>query len=779
MTSRFLRNSLSIKPRWPLWHCVLLVALPLCVHLPELLGPLLPGHLTSDPRSILSVATTTRRNWLEGGLLPGLPGWVDGCAGVIVQALGRLVARDWMHGILPTWNPYDGVGMPLAGEYQPAAFFMPFVLLLGLPGGLLLFKITLQVLAGLCMYAFLRALALDPRAVLVGALLWAFNGTFAWATDGPIQPLAFAPLALLGVEQLRGRPTGQGWGCLALGLGWLLLAGFPETAFLLGTLVFCWAVMRCVQQPYGTRLGFALRVLAGGCVALLLALPQLVVFFDYLSHAWIGPHAGVMDIPHPMPSWIMSLFPYMHGLAFYGPATLYAAWWGMGGYWGLTLPFLALMAIWGQRDRPARGLLVGYVLACVAKQANMPGVTALLDMVPGIGRTYFHRLCYPAEELAMIVLATFTLDDLCRLPVQGVEKPWWTRGRLSGLALVLLCLGCVCGVLWWWDAPVRTILDGYSHGLLSSMGYRVLSVLIGVVALLGCVLAFVVPGVGARGRMLLAGGSVVGESLVLFCIPLLSLRPALPVDTVLLTTLQREIGLNRFVSLGVLPPNYGAYYGLASINHNGVPMPAAWIARLQRDFGADLDPVTFDGITSTRQGHTFLANALAHPARLEQLGVALAVVPHGTVAEGWQALPVQDRPVLIYSSGANDLYRLAHPAPYFDGGPDCKVTSVGRDTARVLCARPATLIRRELMLPGWTASINGRQVVPGMQDGLFQRLSLPAGQVEVHFAFTPPGLCWGWFGFCAGLLLLAFGFRPHRADGRSALTLAGVYGPAG
>lgn len=111
--------------RWPFWHIVLLVLLPVLVHLPELIGPFLPGRTTSDPLSVLSVATTTRRDWLEGGLLPGLPGWIDGCAGVIVQALGHLVASDWRQGIVPWWNPYSGVGMPLAGEYQPAAFFSP------------------------------------------------------------------------------------------------------------------------------------------------------------------------------------------------------------------------------------------------------------------------------------------------------------------------------------------------------------------------------------------------------------------------------------------------------------------------------------------------------------------------------------------------------------------------------------------------------------------------------------------------------------------------------
>lgn len=72
------------------------------------------------------------------------------------------------------------------------------MLLLGLPGGLLFLKIALQILAGFCMYALLRKLGMDARVVLAGAVLWAFNGTFAWASDGPSQPLAFLPLALLG-----------------------------------------------------------------------------------------------------------------------------------------------------------------------------------------------------------------------------------------------------------------------------------------------------------------------------------------------------------------------------------------------------------------------------------------------------------------------------------------------------------------------------------------------------------------------------------------------------
>lgn len=142
-------------------------------------------------------------------------------------------------------------------------------------------KIALQIVAGLAMYAFLRALRLDGRVVLVGAVLYALNGTYAWASDGPSQPLAFLPLVLLGIEQARTHKGVGGWGWLAVGLGYLLLAGFPETAFLVGTLGLCWAVLRLVQQPASERLSFALRILAGGvphCCWRLRSLSPLRIF---------------------------------------------------------------------------------------------------------------------------------------------------------------------------------------------------------------------------------------------------------------------------------------------------------------------------------------------------------------------------------------------------------------------------------------------------------------------------------------------------------------------
>ncbi|GAN68746.1 glycosyltransferase family protein [Acetobacter orleanensis] len=751
--------------RWPLWHVALLVLLPVLVHLPELIGPFLPGHITSDPLSILSVATTTRRDWLEGGLLPGLPGWIDGCAGVIVQALGHLVASDWRQGILPWWNPYSGVGMPLAGEYQPAAFFFPFVLLLGLPGGLLLMKIALQIVAGVAMYAFLRALRLDGRAVLVGAVLYAFNGTYAWASDGPSQPLAFLPLVLFGIEQARFHKGLGGWGWLSVGLGYLLLSGFPETAFLVGTLGLCWAVLRLVQQPASARLSFALRILAGGSAALLLAAPQIIAFADFLREAWVGPHAGMMDVSLPRSSWLMALFPYVNGLFFYGHAEQLDAWWAMGGYTGLVVPFLALVALFGKRERPARLMLAAYVLVCVGKQANLPGITQLVDALPGVGRTVFYRLCFPAEQAALLILALLGLDDLCCATsgVHAVQVREYFKRPVVWAGAILTAV--ICGV-WWLNAPTRAALRTYSHGPVPSWGYEVASVLFGGMTVALCVAGLLRAGrrMTARGRVTLVSAGLLGEALVLFCVPLVCMRPALPRNVPLLQTVQRELGLQRFLSMGVIAPNYGAYFRLPSLNHNGVPMPSAWVERMQHDFGPDVNPVTFDGITPNRpDGQFFLAETLAkRPEIFEKLGVALALVPHGFPLPGSEALAPENRLKLLYSDASADVYRLPHAAPYFEAGAGCSVQAESRTQVRTQCAAPSFLVRRELMMAGWTATLNGHSVVPMFEDGLFERILLPAGQADIRFNFTPPFMVWGWADFMAGLALLGLGFAKKR-----------------
>ena len=158
--------------------------LPLLAHLAEL-----AGWAHNDP--LLIVSKLGLRT--AGGILPG-QAFIDGNALSTTLALGRLSAETWLGGGMPWWNPYVGVGLPLASEMQPASFFVPFILLLHFHSGVLFIKLSMQILAGLACYGLLRQMTVTSWAALCGAILFECNGFFAWYADAPILPLAFLPL---------------------------------------------------------------------------------------------------------------------------------------------------------------------------------------------------------------------------------------------------------------------------------------------------------------------------------------------------------------------------------------------------------------------------------------------------------------------------------------------------------------------------------------------------------------------------------------------------------
>src|SRR6185436_6121853 len=101
-----------------------IVLLSLVAALPRLLGAVI-----ADPALYWGQLAIG----FEGGWIRGVP-YIDPNAGFTTQALGTRAALDWLAGSVPWWNPYSGVGLPLAAEYQAGAFF-PLTALLLLPSG--------------------------------------------------------------------------------------------------------------------------------------------------------------------------------------------------------------------------------------------------------------------------------------------------------------------------------------------------------------------------------------------------------------------------------------------------------------------------------------------------------------------------------------------------------------------------------------------------------------------------------------------------------------------
>lgn len=725
-------------------------ALVLCLLAPLPYLPAALFHLSLNPINYGSGLVIT----MHRGVTLGGP-WLDPNTSFTIQALGGLSAHDWLHGVVPWWNPYTGVGIPLAAEMQTISFFLPFVLLLHFANGVIFIKICLQIIAGLATYALLRQLGLGRFAAFAGAVLYEFNGPFAWFAHGPIMPIAFLPLLLLGLERAfvcaenghRG-----GWFVLGVALAYSIYAGFPETAFLDGLLALVWAVYRLVVARPGARLRFAIKVAIGGVGGLMLAAPIIVPFLEYQGLSGIG-HTTIINDGYPQIGLVTLLFPYIFGpIAAFGdsdPSNLLRNFWGgNGGYLGFMALFLAILALFsGKRARGLRIVLAIWVIVFVGRVLNVFHLGYLVGLIPGMNFVAVVRYCVPSFAMASTALAAFALDD-------------WRRGYLNrkhavvvgySAALILMSLA-----LWMGRDVVRNLLHNlhgkhYPLWLWGSLGWALATT--AVIAVL-CSRGPSKRSIRALGAMLII------DSLGLFAIPPLSGLRYTKVDSALISFLQRNLGLHRFYTLGPFNPNYSGYFGIASINHNAIPIPAKWIQYIT----TTLDPTAVAGNPSLFVG--FFPGPMSdresavrtHMAGFEDTAVKYILSQPGV--NSFEGLAASETPKLVYRGQVADVFELPNIVNYFEaqGGP-CEVSASSRWFVHALCEAPATLIRRELFYPGWRAFVNGRQSEVTRSASIFQTISLPAGESNISFSYRPRHIGLAYVAAITGLILVLKGSR--------------------
>ncbi len=858
MTTRSRIRSIIWRLRPGALPVLAILLLPLLVRL-----PFWAAGLRDSPIWAASALT------LPGGgpPAPGLPGFLDLNAGWTTQALGGLAARLWMAGQVPWWDPHTGIGMPLAAEMQSSALFLPYILLLGLPGGTALLGLALQWTGGLAMWRFLLRVGSPPLGAVTGALCFQLCACFSWMGPPSSMPVAFLPLFLLGLERARAvalAGAGAGWRLTALSVALSLYAGFPETAYLNGLFALLWAALRALTMPDappGARLRFAVRVAAGGIVGLLLTAPLLGPFLAYLPDAGLGVRDG-MDMGRlsiPLPGAALLLTPYAlglpAGLSSQDPSGLLVHLWGRaGGYLGMALALAAVAgALAPGRDRVLRLVLLGWVALFLARLSGVPGAAALFRIVPFQEQMQVFRYAEAAWQLPCCILAAYALDAA------------WQPRRIQTIGAALLAASLAAGWAAW--PLVRQVPDAPAW-LAGSLSW-------GAASLLAAVLAF------ARPRRTVRAAVLVADMALLAAMPLLGGHRNPTLDWPAIQFLQDNIGLQRVATLGPMQPNYGALFGIASVNHNYLPAPMAWADWVRANLRPGADPVLFTGnFPPDQPGQPTNAELLADRLRAyaglgvryvlapagpspfdpappgAALGPATAltlkpgqplsghmVVEPGTVAGAavrigtfagqatgllelevcgvgacgrgqglldgaadnaplaiWLSQPVAtvgrldwtlrhlgghpvavwhhagaDRPVpdlvmhfrapmagpvLAYSDAILSIYEVPDPASYLsvEGGP-CTLAPQSRTAVVARCNGPATLIRRELMMPGWRARVNGKAVEVAPAGPLFQAVGLPGGDSRVRFAYSPPGLP----AFAAMLALGAAGLLPwHR-----------------
>lgn len=270
-------------------------------------------------------------------------------------------------------------------------------------------------------------------------------------------------------------------------------------------------------------------------------------------------------------NWLMLLVPYACGPIFFGGQR--ELWYSINGYIGTPVALLAFSGTFGRTERALRLLLAAWIVLVLAKCGDVPVVTAVWNAIPMIRHAHFCIYSSDTYAFCAIVLASFALDELRAL---APTRLLWAV-FLAGAAIV-----AAIGYGW----ATLQALSTVPGGRLWLIGALTWSVLItGAITVLALC-----------GRRRLAACLLCTDAVVQSGLPLLAGMPpaAQRLDLAAVGYLQTHLGLQRFYTLGPITPNYGAYWGVAQINHNYSPIPTIWTDHIR----SRLDPtIYFDGIT--------------------------------------------------------------------------------------------------------------------------------------------------------------------------------------
>jgi hypothetical protein len=723
----------------------------------------------------------------KGGILAGRF-TIDPAAGTTSQSLGHLAALDVLHGKIPWWNPYEGVGAPLAGEMQSAALF-PLTVLLALPDGQLPFHMLLEAVAGLATYRLLARLGVSRWIAAGAGCAFAVNGTFAWFTHAPVNPIAFLPLLLLGLERARAAAEGDrggSFGVVAVALALSVYAGFPEVAYLDGIFAVVWAVVRARRLGREALLRYARKVGAGVLVGALLAAPILVAFGDYLPAAYLGPHGGGYNALSVPGAGVGALFfPYAAGPIFgFSPAeasgVLGSFWINVGGYLTTALLVLAVVGLWSRRLRTLRIGLAAWIVTGLGRTYGVGPLQRLFDVLPIMNNVEVYRYITPSIELAFVVLAFLAVDDVRRRDV----PPWFAAAAVvaaAGVALLTLEGG---------RRLLRSVVTASQ-----SHDWLVWSLVCGF----GVVAVVAAAGILLRGRLRAAVlvGLVVLDSCAMFVVPELSAPQHGQIDTALVRWAKTHTRTDRLFTLGgLLNPNYGTYFEVAEADVNDIPMPGTYARFIQHRLDRTTIPNRFDGTTIVNAAVTGVTpgtpetpvQALSENLKVyESIGVRYVVTYTGSAdAADVSSLGYK----LVYADIHAEVFRLPRPAPLYsvrslDGSIDptaggqpsrgggragatrregCRLSHEHIDSVTVDCRRPAILVRRELAMAGWSAEAGGRPLAVHRHGYLFEWVQLRRGRTVVRFSFVPPHEDAALWGLLIGLVALPAGWGFARRD---------------
>ena len=675
------------------------------------------------------------------------------------------------HGHLPLWNPYSGLGLPLAFNWTSAPFGLPALVgyLVPVRFAFTVGVATTVVIAGTGMYVFGRVLGLGILGSAMAATVFELSGPVAgwlgWPVASTMSWAGWLFAATLFLFRTRHRARGVAF--LAVVLALAIYSGFPElvVVFGLALVVFLATVLSLwrlrgngppIQRPF---VDLALALVAGFALSAPLVLPGLqVLHSSFAGNARYADEVFGVSFRQALPLNNLAdiLTPSFNGLPTAGShffGSLNYVW--SADYLGVIAVVFAVTALVVRRRQP-EVVGLGVVAVVAAAIVFVPPVMSLMNRLPVIGGVYWVRGALPPMAFALAALSGVGLDILVRSHGDRAVR-WGLWGGFAAAAVGLLVL---------WTA-------GRGHLSRADAAIRDTS-FIGPVIETACALAIVgavlwlhrraAPRHVRGGWTAVRLGRVAGLCfltcetvfLVLASAPLWSSSAtgsvATPAQTALTKTAGSSlVGIGNFCysrQVGVLA-DVNLMLDLRELMILDPMFPRTYESSFQAATGQAVDPT----------GYPLFCPDIPTVAVAREYGVRFVLEPHGV--RGPRGA------VFVRDVGGEGLYRIpgaalatlvpltrgrSLPAPQATGAV-LAVTHPGGPASWTVHTDLASLGLLRLRLtdvPGWTATIDGRPLVLQAFAGVMLQARIPPGHHTIALRYWPRA-------FSDGILLAVLG----------------------
>jgi hypothetical protein len=364
----------------------------------------------------------------------------------------KILHDDLTKGWLPLWDPYVASGVPLLANMASAALSPVRLLVAAVERPALwdIFLLGRLFIAAFFTYLLARSIEIGPTGSLVAAIAFGLSGHFAlYVNMFDLDVQIWVPALLLVAERLLIKPCNRTFAVTTSLIALVLLAGMPESAlfmFLLAGLYFlvrAWQLCSTEERRWFRIGSHMLRFLGAGVAGLLISMPLLLPFFEYLRNGFTPRVPGMGSIHANLNTAVSLVMPRFFG-------HLHQTWTGVSSfdllpYVGAACSLLALAALCRKRPLPRFSFFfAGFATFYLLKAFGIPPVY-WIGQLPVFNISIFPKHAFPEFALSVALLAGMGTEGLL------ANKVSYLRFAVASLVLSAVVAGFAAH---YWQAAI-------------------------------------------------------------------------------------------------------------------------------------------------------------------------------------------------------------------------------------------------------------------------------------------------------------------------------------